>query len=320
MIVTLTPNPSVDATLQLDDALVPGAVHRAATTNRVAGGKGINVAHALSLAGADSVALFAADENDAFTELARKISLPCEYVPLGASVRTNTTITEPGGRTSKFNGPGPALDAATQQALIDLLSAHAKNADWAVLAGSLPAGVPAQWYAHLIQAARQANPDILVAVDTSDAPLEALYARLNIAAPDVIKPNGLELGQLVGCDGVELERQAEAGDFSGVIAAARDINARGINEVLVTLGGAGAVLVTPQGAWIATPPPVDVKSTVGAGDSALAGYILGRTRGLGFAESLAQSVAYGSAAAGLPGTTIPRPEDLNIAQTTVTAY
>ena len=80
--------------------------------------------------------------------------------------------------------------------------------------------------------------------------------------------------------------------------------------MLATLGGDGAVLVTADGAWHATPPPTTVVSTVGAGDSSLFGYLLGDLRGQGPAERLALAVAYGSAAAGLPGTTIPQPHQV----------
>ena len=85
---------------------------------------------------------------------------------------------------------------------------------------------------------------------------------------------------------------------------------RGVAAVLATLGGNGAVLVTADGAWHATPPPTHVVSTVGAGDSSLFGYILGDIRGLAAPDRLALAVAYGSAAAGLPGTTIPEPAHL----------
>ena len=168
-----------------------------------------------------------------------------------------------------------------------------------------------------ISAVRAAAPQARIAVDTSDAPMLAIGKNLESSAPDLIKPNGLELGQLTGTDGRELEAQAARGDYSGVVSAARDVVKRGIAEVLVTLGGAGAVLVTAEGAWAATPPPATVKSTVGAGDAALAGYLLGRTAGKSPAASLARSVAYGTAAASKQGTQFPRPEEIDIANTTV---
>ena len=92
-----------------------------------------------------------------------------------------------------------------------------------------------------------------------------------------------------------------------------------MGAVLATLGGNGAVLVTPEGAWHATPPPTTVVSTGGAGDSSLFGYLLGDIRGLPAPERLALAVAYGSAAAGLPGTTIPLPTQLRTELVGVTA-
>ena len=209
------------------------------------------------------------------------------------------------------------LSDADAQAITSTLTARALAADWVVLAGSLPRGVDTDWYCELISAVRAAAPQARIAVDTSDAPMLAIGKNLESSAPDLIKPNGLELGQLTGTDGRELEAQAARGDYTGVVSAARDVVKRGIAEVLVTLGGAGAVLVTAEGAWAATPPPATVKSTVGAGDAALAGYLLGRTAGKSPAASLARSVAYGTAAASKQGTQFPRPEEIDIANTTV---
>lgn len=90
--------------------------------------------------------------------------------------------------------------------------------------------------------------------------------------------------------------------------------------MLVTLGAAGAVLVTANGAWKATPPPITVRSTVGAGDCSLAGYLLERTAGGSPAECLRTAVAYGTAAAGLPGTTIPTPAQVNLDDTVVSSF
>jgi len=153
-----------------------------------------------------------------------------------------------------------------------------------------------------------------VAVDTSDAPLRSLVDALPASAPDLMKPNGEELASFTGGDADKLES-----DPLAAAEAARQLIDRGVGAVLATLGGNGAVLVTPEGAWHATPPPTTVVSTVGAGDSSLFGYLLGDIRGLPAPERLALAVAYGSAAAGLPGTTIPRPSQLRTELVGVTA-
>ena len=117
-----------------------------------------------------------------------------------------------------------------------------------------------------------------------------------------MKPNGEELASFTGA-----RRRRPRVRPRAAAEAARSLVDRGVGAVLATLGAHGAVLVNRDGAWHATPPPTTVVSTVGAGDSSLFGYLLGDLRRHGPAERLALAVAYGSAAAGLPGTTIPNP-------------
>lgn len=104
------------------------------------------------------------------------------------------------------------------------------------------------------------------------------------------------------------------------MSAAEKLLKQGLEAVLVTLGASGAVLVSTAGAWIAQPPKTTVVSTVGAGDCTLAGFIMGQSSGLSQPESLALGVAYGSAAAALPGTTIPTPDLVDVAGTRVFAF
>lgn len=317
MILTLTPNPSIDATMQLDSELRRGHVQRPSSVTQVAGGKGVNVAHAMLLADKPALAVFPADSNDPFVALTRQTGIPFHAVPVDEGVRINATITEPDGTTTKINGPGATVDDAARRAIEETVVRLAANSSWLVMAGSLPPGVPVDWYTRLIAAVRDAHPQLPVAVDTSDEPVRSLGRGLETAAPTLIKPNGLELGQLTGRDGEAWEEAAAGGDVSGVVAAARLIVDRGVREVLVTLGAAGAALVTGRGVWFATPPPVEVLSTVGAGDSSLAGYLIARAEGGGPADCLARAVAYGTAATGLPGTTIPSPAQLNLEETHV---
>ena len=185
----------------------------------------------------------------------------------------------------------------------------AAAADTVMLSGSLAPGFPADEYARLVRRLRPLG--VWIGVDTSDAPLIALGENFEDAAPDFLKPNGLELGQLTGHDGLHIERQAENGDLSAAKDAALALHGRGVAEVLVTLGGAGGLLVTGEGAWYSPSPKVDVVSTVGAGDSATAGYLIAREAGLDAPARLAYAVAYGAAAVSLPGTTIPTPQQVS---------
>jgi len=305
MIVTVTPNPSVDRTVGLPTTLTRGAVHRITTVSSEPGGKGVNVARALTLAGLDALAVLPAPPGDPFVTALAAAGVPFATVPVTTAVRTNLTITESDGTTTKLNEPGAALDAASLAALTDTVVRRAAGAGWVVLSGSLPPGAPEHWYADVVAALRTVG--CRVAVDTSDAPLLALAERFGDAAPDLIKPNSDELASLAGRSAAELEDDPDA-----VVAAARSLVDRGVGAVLATLGSAGAVLVDAQGAWLATPPPVTVRSTVGAGDSALAGYVRADVAGADAPRRLQMAVAYGSAAAALPGSALPSPADLDL--------
>lgn len=317
MIVTLTANPSLDRTVRLDRPLVRGDVQRVSAPTIEPGGKGINVARVIHDAGHQVRAILPAHSSDPILRGLDALALPYRTVPLAEAVRTNLTLTEPDGTTTKINEPGPTLEPGTVDRLAGALIEEARQAEWVVLSGSLPPGIPAGWYADLVRAVR--NGGCRVGVDTSDEPLLALAAGFPAAAPDLIKPNAAELAQLTGADPAELEAEAACGDPSGTVAAATRLIERGVGAVLVTLGGAGAVLVTDSGAWRAMAPPITVRSTVGAGDSALAGYVLGHVRGLDPAGRLRLAVAHGSAAASLAGTDLPRPEDLAGIQVEVTS-
>jgi 1-phosphofructokinase len=124
--------------------------------------------------------------------------------------------------------------------------------------------------------------------------------------PDLLKPNAEELASLTGDDWAALEADPHA-----AAAAAARLVGDGISAVLLTLGSQGAVLITADGCWRATPPPITLKSTVGAGDASLAGYLLADLRGLDAPDRLREAVAFGAAAASLPGSTMPRESDLH---------
>lgn len=324
MIVTLTMNPSVDRTASLPGALERGGVNRLADITDVAGGKGINVARVINEASPKYerprvVAVAPASYSDPFAAMLERAQIPHELVTTEHPVRVNLTVTEPDGTTTKLNAPGAELGNDLQRTLIETVISELDGADspWAALCGSLPRGCPPEFYLDAISALHDVGAR--VALDTSDAPLEALGAALRSgsrgarSAPDLIKPNGLELGQLLGIDGSALEAGAESGEFAPVVDAARRLLDTGVGAALVTLGGAGAVLATEAGVWSASPPDIAVRSTVGAGDSSLAGYLLAAHLGADDADRLRWAVAHGSAAAALPGTGLPHALDMDLA-------
>ncbi|GAA4386227.1 1-phosphofructokinase family hexose kinase [Tsukamurella soli] len=313
MIVTVTANPSLDRTVTLDGPLTRGAVLRAVGATAEPGGKGVNVSRAVHAAGVPTVAVLPAPFGDPVLGCLDRIGVIARAVPIAEEIRSNVTVTEPDGTTTKLNAPGAYLDPADREALADAVVAAAAGADWVALCGSLPPGVDADWYARLV--ARLGGRR--VAVDTSGPALAA------VAAPGVgaalLKPNAEELGELTGFDGAAAEKAAEAGDLAPVLAAAGALQRSSGADVLATLGAAGAVYVTDEGAWYATPPKIVPRSTVGAGDCSLAGFLLAHSRGAGPAERLRTAVAYGAAATALPGTAVPTPDQIALGDVTVTA-
>ncbi|MGW0325202.1 1-phosphofructokinase family hexose kinase [Nocardia sp. NPDC003183] len=310
MIVTLTANPSVDRTITLTEPLRRGQVHRAASVTSHPGGKGVNVARVVSGGGAAVTAVLPGADDDPVLHGLRTAGIEFRAVQVTGGPRVNLTIAESDGTTTKINEPGRPLTARDLAELTALLVEVATGAEWIVLSGSLPPGVPVDWYAQLVATLSTACPSPnrtrgpRVAVDTSDAPLLALFAESVGATPDLIKPNSEELAQLTGLDAVDLENPTAAAE-----AAVKLID-RGVGAVLATLGAAGAVLVTAEDAWFAAAPPIVARSTVGAGDSALAGYLLADLAGESPADRLRTAVAYGSAATALPGTGLPGPADI----------
>ncbi len=310
MITTLTPNPSIDQTMALTEGLHRGQVHRPREVTRTAGGKGINVTRAIALAGRSSMAVFPAPANDPFIALALESGFRFHNVDVRDLVRICMTVTEPDGTTTKFNGPGARLSENEADLLVQDFLISSYNASSVVLAGSLPPGLDMDWYSMVIEQVRAERPDTFIAVDTSG---DALWETVHSSAagtPDLIKPNAAELSHLVGSEfsGEDMEAAAAEGDFSPVLAAAADLRELGVSQVLVTLGGAGALLATREGTWSARPSgPVPVVSTVGAGDAALAGYLMALHSRRSLPVALARSVAYGTAAISLPGTQMPAP-------------
>ncbi len=320
VIITVTPNPSIDTTFSLNEPLRVGGVMRLKSVTSVAGGKGINVSHAIHKAGLATTALFPAPESDPFLNLLAEVAIPAVATPADAPVRENTAVVDPDGVTTKLNGMGGQLSTENKGALEQELLAQAKDAEWVVMAGSLPPGAPVTWYVELTQLIREHCPNTKVAVDTSDDALIAAATAMPAVSPDLMTPNSMELGQILGIDGVALEEEAQNGNYGPVIEATLQFVQKGVPMALITLGPAGAILASNAGVWIATTGKVHAVSTVGAGDCTLAGFVMGLTEGMTPDKALAQGVAYGTTAVTLPGTTIPTPEMVQQIDVTVQEY
>ncbi|QRY81478.1 1-phosphofructokinase [Pseudomonas sp. PDNC002] len=276
-ILTLTLNPALDLTVRLP-TMTPGEVNRSESALSQAAGKGLNVAqvladlgHALTVAG-----FLGADNALPFEALFRRRGFVDAFVRVPGETRRNIKIAEGSGRITDINGPGPDVSQGQQDALLDRLDLIAADFDVAVVAGSLPRGVDPQWLRELLL--RLKGHGLRVAFDCSGAALRAGIE----AAPWLIKPNDQELGEACG---------QLAGSADELAAQVASLRSRGIEQVVVSQGAEGVRWFGPQGAWQAIPPTVEVASTVGAGDSLLAGMVHGLLSGWPAERVLRQATA-----------------------------
>lgn len=296
MIVTLTANPSLDRTVELD-MLARGEVLRTSPSRVDAGGKGVNVTRALHANGIASVAVLPVGgfEGGQLEALLAAEGLQTHAAPIRGRIRANITIAEADGTTTKLNEPGPLLSGSEVEALAEAVVAAAADASWAVLAGTLPPGAPDDLYAELTRRLHRAGTR--VAVDAEGPLLRSTLP----AQPDLIKPNDEELADAAGRPVTSAEDAA---------AAAVLLRDRGAGMVLASLGAQGAVLVDDGGTHHAVAPAVRPRSTVGAGDATLAGFL---STGASGRDALQTAVAWGAAAVSLPGSRMPRPDDIDAA-------
>lgn len=260
-ILTLTLNPALDLTVELS-RLDAGQVNRSDEMHTHAAGKGVNVAQVLADLGHQlTVSGFLGEDNlQAFETLFAKRGFVDAFIRVPGETRSNIKVAEQDGRITDINGPGPVVDADAQQALLDRLLQIAPGHDAVVVAGSLPRGVTAQWLRELVDKLNALG--LKVALDSSG---EALRAALQ-ASPWLIKPNTEELAHALGCEVVSPIAEAQA--------AAR-LHAQGIEHVVISHGADGVNWFSVGSALHASPPKVSVASTVGAGDSLLAGMLHG---------------------------------------------
>lgn len=302
MILTVTPNPSLDRTYEVQ-ALKRGEVIRAETERTDPGGKGVNVSRAVAAAGRRTVAVLplGGAPGALVADLLDAQGIEVAPVPIAGATRSNIALAESDGVLTKINAPGPELSEAEQELLLETVREQSRGADWIVCCGSLPRGLAPSWYADVVTRAHAGGARI--ALDTSGrALLEALRAR-----PDVVKPNAEELAEAVG------RPLATVGD---AVKAAEELRARGARAVLASLGADGQLLVDDAGTWFGSARVDAVRSNVGAGDSSLAGFLIAGGSG---PDALASAIAHGAAAVQLPGSVMPTPADLDPSAVSVTA-
>lgn len=305
MIVTLTLNPSLDRTFEVD-TLERGQVNRVTRATSEAAGKGVNVARALDANGLDAKAVLPLGGSTGIemSQLLTAAGPPFRSLEISGVTRANVTVIETDGTTTKLNEPGASLSSSEIEQLVGLALEAAEPGTWVVVSGSLPPQVGSDAYARIVSEARAVGAR--VAVDASGSALTAVID----AKPDLVKPNLLELRELT-------HRQIETLDEA--VDASRSLLEAGVAMVLTSLGADGAILCTPEETLFGTSFVTEVANTVGAGDTLLAGFLAGFTKQGSAGDALNEALVWARAAIRSPLTTMHPPSDDDRAAVEVTS-
>ena len=296
-IVTMTLNPAVDKSASVEHVVAERKLY-CKPPRFEPGGGGVNVSRAIKKLGGESLLLYPAGglTGDRLKELLDQEGLNHRPFPIAGMIRESLVILEEStGQQYRFGMPGPPLQKEEWEPFLQELAAMEPSPEYVVASGSLPPGVPPDFYARVAHIGKKRGAKVII--DVSGEALEAVLQE----GVFLIKPNVREFRELVG---------KEIKEESQIKAEAQKMVKSGRCEVLViSLGAAGALVVSEEFAEHIIPPTVPISSKVGAGDSMVAGIVLSLARGNPLRESVLFGVAAGSAAVMTPGTELCRRED-----------
>lgn len=254
MIVTVTLNASIDKAYYLNSPVIDGTVHRVSVVDNSAGGKGLNASRAIATLNYPVCATgFVGGNNGRYlVELAHKDGITSDFIYTNQETRSCINILEPNGQSTEFLEPGQPVLTKDFLAFKAKLAELAKNAEVVTFNGSIPKGISTANYKELIEETMAAGIPCIV-----DASGSLLTSCIDVL-PTMIKPNTDEIGQLLGRK-VSTENE--------IIKAAQELYKRGIKIVVISLGAQGALMVSDEGTFRATPPKIEVINPVGAGDT-----------------------------------------------------
>ena len=292
MIYTVTLNPAIDKTVVIEN-FSPGAVNRVSSVREDPGGKGINVSKCLKNLDTPSVAavILAGSTGEKLEGMLRDGGIPALPVWAEGESRTNLKIIDPVKKeNTDINEPGPVVSPALLDSLKQKLADRIQPGDTVVLSGSLPAGVDRGLYGEWTTCFRSLGACVFL--DADGEPMKKGMAAL----PYLIKPNNHELAALMGKDALTHEE---------ILQEAKKLLKGGIGEIVISMGGDGAIFVSADGSYQAAGLPVTVKSTVGAGDSMVAAMACGKEKKLTREQTIRLAVAIGAASVMQDGTQPP---------------
>ncbi len=292
MIVTVTMNPAIDKTVDVDQFAV-GAVNRIQASVLDAGGKGINVSKTIQAIGGESVALgfVGGGAGKTIEGVLQGLGIKTDFVTVDGETRTNTKIFANNAPVTELNEKGAVITKAQIDALLQKITQYATPETLFVLAGSIPEGVPKTIYKEITEQVRALGSKVLLDADG------ALFRESLPACPSIIKPNREELAEYAGVTG-EFSKEA-------LLATAKGFLADGIEMVVVSMGGDGAVFLTKDASYQCEGLKVTAHSTVGAGDAMVAALAYAVDGKLNPADTMKLCVATSAGAVTTVGTKPP---------------
>lgn len=282
MIYTVTLNPALDKTATVENLRLD-SVNRISELRVDPGGKGINVSKVVRELGAKTVAiaLLGGHTGTMLRNMLAELGIECKVLEVEGETRTNLKIKDPALKTNTdINEPGPEVTDEQLRGMLDGLVGEVGSGDIVVLSGSLPRGAAADTYKVWVAALKKTGAKVYLDAD-GDKLVRGIEAK-----PDLIKPNEIELGAMMG-------RTLDADDK--IVEAARELIDGGLDRVMVSMGGAGALYVARDVTIKANPVKVPVGSTVGAGDSVVAALAYAQDEGLGLEDTMRLAMATGAA-------------------------
>jgi len=291
LIVTLTLNPAIDRNVQADRLVFEDRAY-ILSTGETAGGRGINasiVVHGFGGA-TKAIACSGGKAGKRFEELLADAGFPTQIVRIRHSIRSNLTIVDKQGLAVKLNERGPHIQTTELAKVEKTVAENLEGAKWLMICGSLPPGVPTDFYARLIKLAQKARVKTLLDTD-GDALLHGLEA-----GPTAVAPNQAEAERLLNR---VLITQAHFRE------AAHRIVQMGAESVVMSLGSRGAVGASGTRVVEAIPPSIDAVCPIGAGDALAAAFVWALSEEKTFDDAVRWGVACGTASAALPGIAFP---------------
>ncbi len=287
LILTVTINPSVDRNIEVDRLVFEDRAYILSRSDS-AGGRGMNASRVLHSFGAKTLAIVTSGgvNGPRLEKLAAKSGFPVKVVPIHNEIRVNLTITDKQGLAIRLNERGPKITPEELRRMEKVVENRLESASWLMLCGSIPPGVPSDFYTKLIRMARERKVKTLLDTD-GDALLHGIES-----GPTVVSPNQSEAERLLNR---ALITRAQ------FLEAATRIKAMGAEAVVLSLGGRGVVAVNDNQLLEVVPPRTDAASPLGAGDALAAAYVWAATKKKDFADCVRWAVAAGTASAMQPG-------------------